>query len=108
MFTSNRYTIQFGALDEGPQCCLSVLRIGNVMCLCHLFSLMSHGEFKNRPSPMSLQFYPSCRLSPSSMLHVKFKKCSCRPNGFRDQGPSISSSIKKPFKCMLQAQTLMN
>ena len=42
------------ALDGGPQCRMSILRNGNVACPCHLFSLMSHVEFKKRLYPMSL------------------------------------------------------
>ena len=36
---------------------------------------------------MSLHFDPSCRMSLSPMLHVEFKKCSCRPVEFNGQGP---------------------
>ena len=36
---------------------------------------------------MSLYFDPSCRMSLSPMLHVEFKKSSCRPVDFRGQRP---------------------
>ena len=42
------------ALEGGPQCRMSISRNGNVACHCHLFSLMSHVEFKKRLCPMSL------------------------------------------------------
>ena len=35
-----------GPLMGGPQCGMSILRNGNVACLCRLFSPMSHVEFK--------------------------------------------------------------
>ena len=38
-----------GALEGGgggPQCRMSILRNGNVACLCRLFMAMSHVEFK--------------------------------------------------------------
>ena len=76
-----------GALDGGPQCRMLILRNGNVACLCHLFSSISHVEFKKRLCSMSLHCYPSCRMSLSTMSHVGFKKCSCRPVDFRGQGP---------------------
>ena len=56
----------------GPQCRMSILRNGNIACLFHLFFSMSHVEFKKRPCPMSLYFYPSCRMSLSAMSHVEF------------------------------------
>ena len=71
----------------GPQCCMSILRNGNFACLCRLFFTMSNGEFKKRLCPMSLHFYPACRMSLSPMLHVEFKQGPCRPVNFRGQGP---------------------
>ena len=35
-----------GPLMEGPQCRMTILKDGNVACLCRLFSSMSHVEFK--------------------------------------------------------------
>ena len=35
-----------GPLTGGPQCRMSILRNGNVACLCRLFMAMSHVEFK--------------------------------------------------------------
>ena len=35
-----------GALDGGSPSRLSILRNGNVACLCQLFMAMSHDEFK--------------------------------------------------------------
>ena len=35
-----------GPLKGGPQCRMSILRNGNVACLCPLFSSMSHVKFK--------------------------------------------------------------
>ena len=52
-----------GGLDGGSPCLVSILRNANVACLCHLFMPMSHVEFKKWP----------CRMSISSMSHVKFK-----------------------------------
>ena len=40
----------------GPQCRMSILRNGNVACLCRLFFSMSHVKFKKWLCPMSLQF----------------------------------------------------
>ena len=71
----------------GPQCHMSILRNGNVACLCRLFSPMSHVEFEKRLCPMSLHFYPSCRMSLSLMSYVEFKICPCHPVDFRGQGP---------------------
>ena len=59
------------------QCCISL----------SLISLNITFEFKKRLCPMSLHFDPSCRMSLSPMLHVEFKKCSCRPVEFNGQGP---------------------
>ena len=47
-----------GALDGGPQCRMSILRNGNVACLCRLFSSASHGKLKKLICPMSLHVYP--------------------------------------------------
>ena len=77
----------------GPQCRMSILRNGNVPCICTLFSPMSHVEFKKRLCPMSLHFYPSCRMSLSPMSHVEFKKGPCRPVGFRGQGPFAREGV---------------
>ena len=63
-----------GPLIGGPQCCMSILRNGNVACPCRLFSLMSHVKFKKRLCHMSLSFPPSCRMSLSAMSRVEFKK----------------------------------
>ena len=65
---------RWGPLMGGPQCRMSILRNGNVACLCRLFSPMSDVEFKKRLCLMSLHFYPSCRMSLSSMSHVELKK----------------------------------
>ena len=69
---------------------MSILRNGNVACLCHLFSPMSHVEFKTRLCHMSLYFYSLCRIPLSPMSHVKLKKCPSRPVNFRGQGPNGS------------------
>ena len=37
-----------------PKCRMSILRNGNVTCLCRLFSIMSHVEFTKRLCCMSL------------------------------------------------------
>ena len=37
-----------GALNGGSPCRLSILRNGNVACLCRLFMPMSHVEFKKK------------------------------------------------------------
>ena len=80
-----------GGADKGPlmgggaQCRMLILRIGNVTCLCHLFSTMSHVEFKKKALSHITIFLPSCRMLLSHMSHVKFKKC--RPVDFKDQGP---------------------
>ena len=63
-----------GPLMGGPKFRMSVLRNGNVACLCRLFSSMSHVEFKKWPCPMSLHFKPSFHMS---MSHVEFKKWPC-------------------------------
>ena len=47
---------QLGPLMGGPQCCMSILRNGNVACPCRLLYPMSHFEFKNRLCHMSLYF----------------------------------------------------
>ena len=74
-----------GPLMGGPQCRMSILRYGNIAYPCRLFHQMSHIEFKNRPRVTI--FFSPCRMSLSRMSHVKFKKCPCRPVGFRGQGP---------------------
>ena len=38
--------IVLGPLMGGPKCRMSILRNANVACLWHLFSSMSHVEFK--------------------------------------------------------------
>ena len=45
-----------GPLMGGPQCRMSILRNGNVACLCRLFMAMSHVEFKKKACRMSLYF----------------------------------------------------
>ena len=70
-----------------PQCRMSILRNGNVACLCRLFSPMSHVEFKKGLCHVLLYFLPSCRMSLSPVSHVDFKKVPCRPVDFRGQGP---------------------
>ena len=89
------YALRDGALNGGPQCRMSILRNGNVACLCRLFptilgkgndnitthyivTLMSHIT-KSIPPPLHM-----C-LSP--MSHVEFKKCPCHPVGLRGQWP---------------------
>ena len=63
----------------GLQHHMSILRNGIIACLCRSSSSMSHDEFKKRLCPLSIHFYPSCRMSLSPMSHVDFKNCSCRP-----------------------------
>ena len=65
---------------------MSVLKNGNVACLCSWVSLMSHVEFKNRLCTMSLHLFSSCRMSLSPMSHVEFTKRPCRPVNFRGEG----------------------
>ena len=50
---SLRYTAE-GPLMGGPQCRMSILRNGHVTFPCHLFSPMSHVEFKKRLCSMSV------------------------------------------------------
>ena len=47
---------KYGSLVGGPQWRTSILRNGNVACLCRLFSPMSHVKFKKRLCHMSLYF----------------------------------------------------
>ena len=72
-------------------CHMSILRNGNVACLCCLFSPMSHFEFKKGLCPMSLYFVPPCRISLSLMLHFELKNCPCRPVDLRGRGPYHTS-----------------
>ena len=63
-----------GALDWGvPQCHMSILRKGNVACLCHLYSTMSHVKFKKWLCPMSLYFYlpVTCHLALGRMSNLR-------------------------------------
>ena len=77
-----------GPFMGGPQCCMSVLRNGNVACPCRLLSPMSHVEFKKRRCPMSLKsLAPVARHYRPYMSHVEFLKCPCRPVDFRGLGP---------------------
>ena len=59
-----------GTGGGGLQHRMSILRNGNAACLCRLFSSMSHDESKKRLCPMSIHFYPSCRMSLSSMSQL--------------------------------------
>ena len=44
---SDRGTALLGPSMGGPQCRMSILRNGNVACLCHLFSSMPHVDFRD-------------------------------------------------------------
>ena len=50
-------------LMEGTECHMSISRNGNVACVCHLFSSMSHAEFKKfkkcpwRSHPVDLRIH---------------------------------------------------
>ena len=54
LWGENRSLFLWGPLMGDPQCRMSILRNGNVACLCPLFSPMSHVKFKKRLCHMSL------------------------------------------------------
>ena len=49
----------------GSPCRLSILRNGNVACLCRVFVPMSHVKFKKWQRRMSLPISVPCRMSLS-------------------------------------------
>ena len=81
----------------GFPCHLSILRNGNVTCLCRLFLPMPHVKFKkwkchkslsfSFPCRKSLSFSFPCRMSPCPISSVDFKKELCRRVEFKGQGP---------------------
>ena len=63
-----------GPLVAGPQCHMSILRNGNVACLCCSFSPMSHVEFKKRLCNRSLLIFTSyvaCHYALCRMLNLR-------------------------------------
>ena len=64
----NFSNVKLGSLMGGPQCRMSILRNGNVACPCHLFSPMSHVEFKKR----------LCHYNLESPSHVTKPNVTCR------------------------------
>ena len=76
----------------GSQCRMSILRNVNVAYLSSMSFTFPSVTCRIYETAMShvanfiLVILPSMSLCP--MSHVEFKKCSCRPFGFRGQGPS--------------------
>ena len=87
----------------GSQCRLSILRNGNVACLCRLFMPMSHIKFKKCQWRMSLSISVSCRMSPILMSHVDFKKGPCRRVEFR-YSPEPGAAAETPSVCIWHHQ----
>ena len=87
----SRYLISpnMGPVTGGSPCRLSILRNGNVACLCRLFMPMSHVEFKKCQCRMSLSISIPCCMSLGLMSYVDFKKGPCRHVEFRGRGLSI-------------------
>ena len=96
---------------RGPQCRMSILRNGNVACLsdvsvtyfpqCHMSNL------RKAYVTCHYIFLPPCRMSLSSMWHVEFKNCPCRPVDFRGLGPlgEISSRALEPVGAVFLSVT---
>ena len=59
-----------GLLTGDPKCRMSILRNGNVACLCQLFMAMSHVNFRNRPV--------ACHYILKALSHVDRLHVTCQ------------------------------
>ena len=107
MIIRSFHKCMLGPLTGGPQCRMSVLRHGNVLCR---YFCKFHVDFRIAKCDLSNLREGPCHIGniflklTGFMSHVDFKKCQCRPADFKGQGPP-GCSIMYSYICYHRLST---